>query len=243
MNWEWESALGVVLISDKETQAPAGALLAGDATVRKWKPNESFFLQAVGRPNWRCSVVTHTRLRSLVRSLAVADEKTGILSRVAYVDCLLMESNRARTQGTILSLLMLDVDQGPELARQHGDASFERYMDQLARALCATIRQTDVAVKYSASSLAFILPDTSLENAQKLAEKLRKTGGTVRPPWGGPELTFSALAVQATSRPADEIEDSVTEWINRAEFGLEEMRQGSGNAIMPLATPLTQKTR
>ena len=42
-----ESALGAVMI-DKETQAPSGALLVGDAGPRKWKPNESFFLQAVG---------------------------------------------------------------------------------------------------------------------------------------------------------------------------------------------------
>jgi diguanylate cyclase (GGDEF)-like protein len=229
-----ESALGVIL-TDKETQAPSGALLVGDTVARKWKPNESFFLQAVG--DQLVMSVAHTRLRSLVRSLAVADEKTGILSRVAYIDCLLMESTRARSQGAVLSLVMLDIDRGGELLRQHGESIFERYIDQLARTLCATIRQTDVAVKYSAWSLVFILPDTSLENAQKLADKLRKIAGSVRTPWGGTDLTFSAIAAQASSRPSDEIEDGVTEWINRTEFGLEELRQGSGNTIVPLATP------
>ena len=135
-----ESALGVTL-TDKETQAPSGALLVGDTVARKWKPNESFFLQAIG--DQLVMSVTHTRLRSLVRSLAVADEKTGILSRVAYIDCLLMESNRSRSQGTPLSLVMLHVDRGGDLLRQHGDSVFERYVDQLARALCSTIRQTD----------------------------------------------------------------------------------------------------
>src|SRR5580700_3184106 len=88
-----ESALGVML-TDKETQAPSGALLIGDARGRKWKPNESYFLQAVG--DQLVMSVNHTRLRSLVRSLAVADEKTGLLNRGAYIDCLLVESNRAR---------------------------------------------------------------------------------------------------------------------------------------------------
>jgi len=132
---------------------------------------------------------------------------------------------------------MLDIDRGGDLLRQHGESIFERYIDQLARTLCATIRQTDVAVKYSAWSLVFILPDTSIENAQKLAEKLRKIAGSVRIPWGGTDLTFSAVAAQASSRPSDEIEDGVTEWINRTEFGLEELRQGAGNTIVPLATP------
>ena len=37
-----------------------------------------------------------------------------------------------------------------------------------------SIRQTDVAVKYTAWSLVFILPDTALENARMLADKLRQ---------------------------------------------------------------------
>jgi diguanylate cyclase (GGDEF)-like protein len=229
-----ESALGVVL-TDKETQAPAGALLVGDARQRKWKPNESFFLQAVG--DQLVLSVNHTRLRSLVRSLAVADEKTGLLSRGAYVDCLLGESNRARSQGTPLSLIILHVDRGGELLRQHGDAAVDHYIEQLARGLASGVRQTDVAVKYTAWSLAFILPDTSLENAQLLGEKLRQVAGTIKPSWGAQDLTVSAIVAEASSRPGDETEDRVTEWINRAEAGLDEARQRGGNALVALATP------
>jgi diguanylate cyclase (GGDEF)-like protein len=229
-----ESALGVVL-TDKETQVPAGALLVGDASPRSWKPNESFFLQSVG--DQLVLSVTHTRLRSLVRSLAVADERTGLLSRVAYIDCLLMESKRAREQGAPLSLIVLQIDRGGELLREVGDGVFEPYIDQLARALCATIRQTDVAVKYTAWSFVFILPDTSIENAQIFAEKLRKTAVTVRPSWGVRDMTLSAVVAQSSSRPGDDTEDRVTEWINRTEAGLEELRQTSGNTLMPLATP------
>jgi diguanylate cyclase (GGDEF)-like protein len=229
-----ESALGVVL-TDKETQAEAGALLVGDAKPRKWKPNESFFLQAVG--DQLVMSVTHTRLRSLVRTLAVADEKTGLLSRGAYVDCLLAESNRARAQGTQLSLVMLQMDRGGEILRQHGDAAVEGYIEQLARALSSAIRQTDVAVKYTAWSLVFILPDTSLENARALAEKLRQIAATVHPSWGATDLTVSAVVAEASSRPGDETEDRVTEWINRAEAGLDEARQRGGNTLVSLATP------
>ena len=164
-----ESALAVEL-TDKETQAPAGALLVGDAAARKWKPNESFFLQAVG--DQLVMSVNHTRLRSLVRSLAVADEKTGLLSRGAYIDCLLVESNRARdAEHAAIAGHRPDRPRWRNAA-QHGDAAVEQYVEQLARALSSAIRQTDIAVKYTAWSLVFILPDTSLENAQALAEKL-----------------------------------------------------------------------
>ena len=228
------SALAV-LLTDKEAQSTPGVLLVGDAGGRKWKPNESFFLQAIG--DQLVLSVSHTRLRSLVRSLAVADEKTGLLSRGAYIDCLLVESNRARSQGTPLSLIVLQVDRGGELLRQRGDAAVEQYMEQLARALSSSIRQTDIAVKYTAWSLVFVLPNTSLESARLLAEKLRQAAVTVQPSWGAPDLTLSAIVAEASSRPGDDTEDRVTEWINRAEAGLDEARQRGGDALVPLATP------
>jgi diguanylate cyclase (GGDEF)-like protein len=229
-----ETALAVTL-TDKDAQSPAGALLVGAAKSRKWKPNESFFLQAVG--DQLVLSVSHTKLRSLVRSLAVADEKTGLLNRSSYIDCLLVESNRARTQGTPLSLVVLQLDRGGELLREHGDAAVDRHMEQLARALSTAIRQTDIAVKYTAWSLVFVLPNTSLENAQALAEKLRQTATTVTPSWGSPEVTASAIVAEASSRPGDEPEDRVTEWINRAEAGIDEARQRGGDALVALATP------
>ena len=229
-----ETALAVHL-SDKETQGSSGVLLVGDASARKWKPNESFFLQAVG--DQLILSVSHTRLRSLVRSLAVADEKTGMLSRGAYIDCLLVESNRARSQGTPLSLVVLHIDRGGDLLRQHGDAAVDKYVEQLARSLSSAVRQTDIAVKYTAWSLVFVLPNTSLDNARGLAEKLRQVAITVRPNWEPPDLTVSAIVAEASSRPGDDTEDRVTEWINRAEAGLEEARQRGGDALVQLATP------
>ena len=207
----------------------------GDSGPRKWKTNESFFLQAVG--DQLVMSVNHTRLRSLVRSLAVADEKTGLLSRGAYIDCLLVESNRSRTQGTPLSLVIVQIDRGGDLLRQHGDAAVEQYVEQLARALSSAVRQTDIAVKYTAWSLVFVLPNTSLENARALADKLRQVAGTVQPAWGEQGLTASAIVAEASSRPGDETEDRVTEWINRAEAGLDEARQQGGNVLLSLATP------
>jgi diguanylate cyclase (GGDEF)-like protein len=228
------SALGVVL-TDKETQLPAGSLIVGTSQMRRWKSNESFFLQAVG--DQLVLSVNHTRLRSLVRSLAVADERTGLLSRGAYVDCLLMESNRARSQGTPLSLIVLHVDRGGELLRQHGDAAVDHFIEQLARAVSSAVRQTDVAVKYTAWSLVFILPDTNFENAKALAEKLRHVASTVHPSWGAQDLTISAVVAESTARPGDETEDRVTEWMNRAEAGIDDARQLGGNTLIELATP------
>src|SRR5467141_999315 len=89
------TALGV-MITDKETHMPAGMLIVGNAEARKWKPNEAYFLQAIG--DQMLMSVSHTRLRSLVRRMGVSDERSGLLSRSSYQSCLLTEEDRARAR-------------------------------------------------------------------------------------------------------------------------------------------------
>jgi diguanylate cyclase (GGDEF)-like protein len=230
-----ESALGVI-ITDKETQAPAGMLIVGHARRHKWKPNEAYFLQAIG--DQMLMSVSHTRLRSLVRRMGVSDERTGLLSRSSYQSCLLTEADRARTQGTPLALAILQIDRGSDILRQQGESPMERFVEQLARSLQSMLRQNDVAVKYTSWSLAFILPDTTLEGAQHLADKLMRAASGLRPPWNATQITLSAGIVEATAKPEYDSEDIVTDLINRAEFSVEEARKRGGATVIALESPV-----
>ena len=229
-----ETALGVMIL-DKETQSPAGMLIAAQAERHKWKPNEVYFLQAIG--DQMLMSVSHTRLRSLVRRMGVSDERSGLLSRSSYVSCLLTETDRAKSQGTPLSLAVLQIDRGGEILRQQGEPPLERFLEQLARALQPIVRQNDVAVKYTAWSLAFVLPDTTLAGAENLADKLRRAASGLRPPWDSTQITLSAGIVEAVPKPDYDSEDIVTDLINRAEFSIEEARKKGGDSIVALETP------
>jgi diguanylate cyclase (GGDEF)-like protein len=226
-----ETALGVQL-TDPETQSPAGMLIVGFAEPHAWKPNETYFLQSIGDQMLMC--VHHTRLRTLVRTLAVADEKTGLLARGSYIDCLLQESQRARTQGIPLTLALVQIDGGPELLRQQGEGPFDRFMEQIGKSVHAVVRQTDLAIKYTSWALAVVLPDTPLSGGRLFAEKLKKALGALRPPWDGGTLTMSFSLAEAVTRHEYENEDVVTDLINRAEAGLEEARKRGGNEIISL---------
>jgi diguanylate cyclase (GGDEF)-like protein len=228
------NALGVI-ISDKETQSPAGMLIVGHTEAHKWKPNEAYFLQAIG--DQMLMSVSHTRLRSLVRRMGVSDERTGLLSRSSYQSCLLTEADRSRTQGTPLSLAILQIDRGAEILRQQGESPVERFLEQLARSLQPIVRQNDVAVKYTSWSLAFILPDTSLAGAQNLADKLRRAASGLRPPWDSTQVTLSAGIVEAVAKADYESEDIVTDLINRAEFSVDEARKRGGDTVVALDSP------
>jgi diguanylate cyclase (GGDEF)-like protein len=229
-----ETALGV-MITDKETQMPAGMLVVGYADEHKWKPNEVYFLQSIG--DQMLMSVSHTRLRSLVRRMGVSDERSGLLSRSSYQSCLLTEADRARTQGTPLGLVILQIDRGAEILRQQGEMPMERFLEQLARSLQPIVRQNDVAVKYTSWSLGFILPDTTLAGAQNLADKLRRAASGLRPPWDATQITLSAGVVEAVAKPDFDSEDIVTDLINRAEFSIDEARKKGGDTIIALDAP------
>jgi diguanylate cyclase (GGDEF)-like protein len=228
------TALGVT-ITDKETQAPAGMLIVAHQAPHRWKPNETYFLQAIG--DQMMMSVSHTRLRTLVRRMGVSDERTGLLSRSSYLGCLLNEADRARTQGTPLSLAILQIDRGSEMLRQQGEVPLEKFLEQLARSLQPMVRQNDMAVKYTSWSLAFILPDTTLNGAQNLVEKLRRAAAGVRPPWDSTQITLSAGIVEASAKQEYESEDIVTDLINRAEFSVDEARKRGGDTVVAAGTP------
>jgi diguanylate cyclase (GGDEF)-like protein len=223
------TALGVTL-TDKETQAPAAMLIVGRASPYKWKPNQTYFLQAIG--DQMMMSVSHTRLRSLVRRMGVSDERTGLMSRSSYVGCLLNEADRARTQGTTLSLAILQIDRGSEMLRQQGEGPLEKFLEQLSRSLQPMVRQNDMAVKYTSWALAFILPDTAASGAQSLVEKLRRAAAGVRPPWDSTQITLSAGIVEAVAQQDYDSEDIVTDLINRAEFTIDEARKRGGDLVV-----------
>jgi len=221
------AVLAVPLV-DKEKQEPVGVLVVEQADVaRKWKPNEIYLLQAVA--GQVVIALNHTRLRTLMKTIGVADETTGLVSRSNYIDCVVNEATRAKSQGTPLSVSLLEIDKGGQLIRQLGEPTIQNFMQQAGEAIVSNLRQSDIAVKYSLIALALVLPDTTAEKAKGVVEKVRKVLSSVKLPDGKTAVTFSAGISEATVRPDYDPLDTVTDLINRAEFSLEAARK-KGNA-------------
>jgi diguanylate cyclase (GGDEF)-like protein len=228
-----------VALMDKDTQTAAGMVITGRADPYAWSPNETYFLQTVG--DQMLLSVNHTRLRSLMKTLAVADEKTGLLARSAYTDRLMTEAQRAKTHGSLLSVAILQMDGGADLLRQHGESVVEKTLEQISQAVLPVARPSDLPVKYTAWSLAFILPDTAVAGALGLVEKMRQAAAAARNGGSDPEsigrVTLSAGVVEAIARVDYDTEDIVTDLINRAEASLEEARKRGGDSVISLANP------
>ncbi|MFQ5817466.1 MAG: tetratricopeptide repeat protein [Terriglobia bacterium] len=217
------SLLAIPLV-DKEKQEQAGVLVVQQSDrVRQWKPNEIYVLQAVA--DQVAIAVDHTRLRTLMKTMGVADEITGLLSRSNYLDCVVGEATRAKQQGAPLALVLLELDKDSQLLRQFGEAPMQNFLQQAGEAIFSNLRQSDIAVKYTATAIALVLPDTAGKKAQGVIEKMRKVLSGLKLPDKKTTATFSFGLSEAKVRPDFDVLDTVTDVINRAEFSLEEARK------------------
>ncbi len=223
-----KSVLAMPLI-EKEKQEPVGLLVLSQAdSLRQWNPHEVYLLKAVA--DQVETAVSHTKLRSLMKTMTVADDGTGLLRRSSYLDTLVAEVGRHKTQGTSLVVVLLELDRGASLLHRVGEATMEKFMREVSTIILGQTRQNDLAFWYSATALALVLGDTTAKQCQPMVEKLRQALLEVKLPGVKDSPSFSSAISEAAIRPDYDEPDIVTDVINRAEFTLEEARK-KGNAV------------
>ena len=67
--------------------------------------------------------VANARLRSLVKNLAVTEEKSGLLKRTSYLDMLLSEVKRTLQQHSTVTVVLMQFGKPQELVREMGEAA------------------------------------------------------------------------------------------------------------------------
>jgi diguanylate cyclase (GGDEF)-like protein len=182
--------------------------------------------------------VANARLRSLMKTLAVTDEKSGLLKRSSYLDVLLSEVKRSVQQQTPLTLLLLHFGKASALVKEIGQAQVENMMQQIGQSLASHIRQNDVAVRYDLTTIALLLSDTAEKNAFLVVEKMRKVLAPIKLPGLDRAPTMSAGIGEAFMQEGFDAADIVTEVINRVESALEVARTGTGKKVHALSATL-----
>jgi diguanylate cyclase (GGDEF)-like protein len=107
-----------------------------------------------------------------VERQAKTDGLTGLANHRTFVERLTEEVGRANRYGSKLSLLMIDMDGlklvNDRLGHQAGDTT----LAQVARVIERSIRASDLAARYGGDEFAVVLVETSLRQAQALADRL-----------------------------------------------------------------------
>jgi len=123
------------------------------------------------------------RQRNLTRVLeqqAHTDALTGLANRRRFIEIAEAELVRARRYDTPLSLLMLDIDRFKEVNDAHGHRAGDRVLQQLARTCLEVLRNVDVVGRVGGEEFAILLPETTLQGAVDVAERLREAIGLAK---------------------------------------------------------------
>mgnify|MGYP001562946989 CR=1 FL=1 len=113
------------------------------------------------------------RLNEQLAEMAMRDVLTGLSNRRRFDEALAHEWDRARRNGRVLSLLMVDVDHFKAYNDHHGHPAGDRCLVHLAQAMAAAVhRPADLVARYGGEEFVVLLPDTDQAGAMELARKL-----------------------------------------------------------------------
>jgi diguanylate cyclase (GGDEF)-like protein len=107
------------------------------------------------------------------RRRAITDELTGVYNRRFLDEALMDYFAAARGSGKPLSLIMVDLDHFREINETYGPQAGDRTIVAAVTAFKRVLRGKDVIARYGGDEFTIILPETGLQAAGELAEKMR----------------------------------------------------------------------
>ena len=130
------------------------------------------------------------------RQASLTDGLTGLFNRRYFEDTLERAVLQAERYHRSLSLLMMDVDDFKQFNDAHGHQAGDEVLERLADLMRTSARQTDAPCRYGGEEFVLLMPETALEEASGVAERLRTEFGSAVPgEAGAPEGTTISIGV------------------------------------------------
>lgn len=105
--------------------------------------------------------------------LANTDYLTGLLNRRAFTERLKQETERAKREKLPMGLLLIDIDMFKVINDTYGHLIGDSVLQKCSSALVLNSRPYDVIGRYGGDEFIVCLPNTSLEESAKVAERMR----------------------------------------------------------------------
>jgi diguanylate cyclase len=104
---------------------------------------------------------------------AVRDPLTGLFNRLAYDERMGQELARSQRYKTPLALAVFDVDLFKVINDDYGHKAGDKALKLIAEQLRAKLRECDFLARYGGEEFVVLMPETTLDDAMGVAEKLR----------------------------------------------------------------------
>lgn len=105
--------------------------------------------------------------------MSMTDALTGLLNRYGLQRALQREMSEARRYSRPLSCLLIDLDFFKSVNDTYGHAAGDAALQQAARVIADSVRGSDVVCRYGGEEFLVLAPETSVEGASALADKIR----------------------------------------------------------------------
>ncbi len=119
--------------------------------------------------------LTQERIHMLERlkRLSITDGLTKLYNSRYFYNQLKIEIDRTTRYQRPMSLLLLDIDKFKEYNDQFGHLEGDKVLIRLGQVIKSCLRKMDSAYRYGGEEFTIILPETEVEEAAKVAERIR----------------------------------------------------------------------
>ncbi|MFQ6131648.1 MAG: diguanylate cyclase [Armatimonadota bacterium] len=184
-------ATGVVPLKARER--PLGVLILGYRGERRFADGDKQLLGLVGRQIG--VAVENAMLFDQARRAAVTDSLTGLYDHGEVWRRLEAEAERSRRYRRALAFMLADLDDLKHINDSFGHIVGDAVLKRVSQVLTDSIRAADTAARYGGDEFAVILPETNVQRAQTVAERILSAVGsdlfTLEGGAKGPRVTMS----------------------------------------------------
>ncbi|WP_167496040.1 MULTISPECIES: GGDEF domain-containing protein [Shewanella] len=164
-------------------------------------------------------------LRSKLEQLANTDSLTGLFNRRSFTSFCEHEFFRATRYFQPFSLMIIDIDLFKVVNDTYGHLVGDEVIKRVANICNEHVREADVLARIGGEEFAILLPDTDMNSAYVLAERLREAQQQYDKPQA-PSITIS-IGI-ATLRSQDK---AFSEIFNRADKALYSSKHVGRNSV------------
>ena len=151
------------------------------------------------------------RANEVLEQLSITDGLTHLHNHRHFHDQFAREVKRVDRSGQPLCLMLIDIDDFKVLNDSHGHAAGDMVLAAAAHLMHSQVRESDYLARYGGEEFAMLLPQTRLEGATALAEKIRSVLSAhafTLPEGGDPLRVTVSVGVAEHATTADETFDA-----------------------------------